>query len=174
MCYAQELGRPTKVRVLVLFRTTVHSPAGAKRGRKSLAPLPALTTIYVVSIKLSLDERKSLPKPKATILSVKLHLTTLQFPLYARVTLTEEVKSTLTHSLEHWLMYFYLFSIERCGFEPLQEINVCVSGDTYASSQHSPRAAGLCGTPELVVSTWHPLLHILIVLLQISSSVVLW
>lgn len=71
-----ELGRPTKVQFLVLFRTTVHSPGGAERGRKSLAPLPALTTIYVVSIKLSLDERKSLPKPKVTILSVKLCLTT--------------------------------------------------------------------------------------------------
>ena len=64
-----------------MFKATGHSPGGAEKGRESSVPLPALTTIYAVSIKMSLDERKSLPKPKVTILSIKLpHHKTLQFP----------------------------------------------------------------------------------------------
>lgn len=109
MYYAQELGRPTKVQFLVLFRTTVHSPGGAERGRKSLAPLPALTTIYVVSIKLSLDERKNLPKPKVTILSVKLCLTTnLAIPSACKGNFDRRGKA-YPHSLLRALVGVFLF-----------------------------------------------------------------
>lgn len=51
------------------IRSMEHSPGRAERGRKSLDPPPTLTTAYAVSIKMSLDERKSLPKLKVTTYS---------------------------------------------------------------------------------------------------------
>lgn len=66
---------------LEMFRPIGHSFGGAEKGSESSVPLPALTTIYAASIKMSLDERKSFPKTKVTILSIKLcHATNLAIP----------------------------------------------------------------------------------------------
>lgn len=55
-----------------MFRATGHSDGGAKKRRELSIPLPALTNLYMVFIKMSLDERKSFPQFKVTILSIKL------------------------------------------------------------------------------------------------------
>lgn len=78
-----------------MFRAKGHSPGGPDKGRESSAPLPALTTIYVVSTKMLLDERKSFPKPKVTILGFKLpHHKPCNSLLYTKVTLTEKSKDS--------------------------------------------------------------------------------
>jgi len=69
-------GKQTYGALEKIFTARGHPPGGAEKGRESSAPLPALTTIHSASIKMSLDERKSVPKPKVTILSIKLCPTT--------------------------------------------------------------------------------------------------
>lgn len=55
-----------------MFRAAGHSDGRAKKRRELSIPLPALTNLYMVFIKMSLDERKSFPQFKVTILSIKL------------------------------------------------------------------------------------------------------
>lgn len=77
-----------------MFRATGHSDGGAEKGREPSVPLAALTNLYMVFIKMSLDERKSFPQLKVTVLSIKLtQHKSCNFALHTKATLTEPLLS---------------------------------------------------------------------------------
>lgn len=150
-----------------MFRATGHSDGRAKKRRELSIPLPALTNLYMVFIKMSLDERKSFPRFKVTILSIKLWHNT--GPATPFCTQRQLWITTLTCSLAWRLVYFLL--VKRCGFESLQEINLTTSCGSHISNPYSPTGAGPCRATGFVVSTWHPHSHILRVLLRTNLKV---
>lgn len=126
------------------FRSKGHSAGEAERGRKSWDPPPTLTAVYAVSIKTTLDKRKSLPKPKVTIyLSIKYDrschtsaLRLLQLPQHSCMTLIEEGKINPTWSLEWCLVYFLFCKLRDMGinlFRKLTFLSQLIS--TLATSQ---------------------------------------
>lgn len=157
------------------FRSTGHSPGGAERGRKCLDPPATLTTVYAVSIKMTLDERKCLPKPKVIIyLSIKLchtfALWILQLPQHSCMTLIGEGRTNPTCSLEWCLVYFLFCKLRDMGinlFRKLIFLSQLIS--TVATSQQQE----VCRASEPAVSAWHPPSNIFRILLQPHSYVAL-
>lgn len=67
---------------------------------------------------------------------------TVQFPFAHKGTFDWKSEEYSYLLLSMAVGVFFL-PVERCGFEPLQEINLSISGSSYISNQNSPPGAGL-------------------------------